>query len=65
MRTIHPNLFTRLMRLPAAVRIDMLEFLGATPVADAQLERMLHDVDRLLEDDRRAMTVREPMACGA
>ncbi|WP_175566961.1 hypothetical protein [Rhodovulum sp. ES.010] len=53
------------MRLPAAVRIDMLEFLGATPVADAQLERMLHDVDRLLEDDRRAMTVREPMACGA
>lgn len=49
MREIHPNLFTRVMQLPAAIRCDLLEFLGATPVADAQLERMLNDVTRTLE----------------
>ncbi|TCO71519.1 hypothetical protein EV655_10610 [Rhodovulum euryhalinum] len=52
MRTIHPSLFNRLMRLPAGIRTDLLEFVGATPVADDQLERMLRDVDRVLENQR-------------
>ncbi|MCV2882397.1 hypothetical protein [Actibacterium sp. XHP0104] len=41
MNTIHPNLFAQLMRLPAGIRVDLLEFLGATPVEDAQLRQML------------------------
>lgn len=41
------------MRLPAGIRTDLLEFIGATPVADAQLERMLRDMDLVLEDQRR------------
>ncbi|GAA0308910.1 hypothetical protein [Rhodovulum strictum] len=52
MRTIHPNHFNRLMRLPAGIRTDILEYLGATPVADVQLERMLLDVDRMIEDNQ-------------
>jgi len=50
--TIHPNHFNQLMRLPAGIRTDLLEFLGATPVADIQLERMLRDMDRFVEDSR-------------
>ncbi|TCP40470.1 hypothetical protein [Rhodovulum marinum] len=61
MRTIHPTLFNRLMRLPAGIRTDLLEFLGATPVADAQLERMLRDVDHQMEQSRNADLV-EAMA---
>lgn len=49
MRAIHPNLFARLMQLPPGIRSDVLEFVGATPVADAQLERMLNDIWRSLE----------------
>lgn len=44
MKAIHPNLFTQVMRLPAHVRAEILEFLGATPVEDAQLRQMLADV---------------------
>ncbi|MGC9420296.1 MAG: hypothetical protein ACP5EN_15145 [Rhodovulum sp.] len=61
MRTIHPTLFNRLMRLPAGIRTDLLEFLGATPVANAQLERMLRDVDNQIEQGRGADMV-EAMA---
>lgn len=49
------------MRLPAGIRTDLLEFLGATPVADAQLERMLRDVDHQMEQSRNADLV-EAMA---
>lgn len=52
--TIHPSLFNRLMRLPAGIRTDLLEFIGAAPVADAQLERMLRDVDTMLDNQRHA-----------
>ncbi|MBN2907626.1 MAG: hypothetical protein JXJ18_13030 [Rhodobacteraceae bacterium] len=37
------------MQLPPGIRSDVLEFVGATPVADAQLERMLNDIWRSLE----------------
>lgn len=51
MQDIHPSLFTRVMQLPDGIRADMLEFLGATPVADAQLEHMLNYINTML--DRR------------
>lgn len=38
---IDPHLFTRLMCLPPQRRIDLLEFIGATPVADLQLEQLI------------------------
>lgn len=50
MKAIHPNLFTQVMQFPANVRADMLEFLGATPVEDAQVKIMIDDVSRRLRD---------------
>lgn len=41
MRPIDPHLFTRLMRLPPGRRADLLEFIGATPLADLQLEQLI------------------------
>lgn len=32
------------MRLPEHARTDLLEFLGATPIADAQLSVMIEDI---------------------
>jgi hypothetical protein len=52
-RAIHPSLFARLMQLPKGVRADVLEFMGATPVADAQLEHMLNYINTLLEKQAR------------
>ncbi len=43
MKPIHPNLFAQVMRLPAGIRGDILEFLGATPVDDAQIRRIIAD----------------------
>ena len=41
MQTINPGLFARLMRLPDAARADILGFVGATPLGDAQLSAIL------------------------
>jgi len=41
---IDPDLFARLMGLSHPVRKDLLEFLGQTPVAEAELERLVEDV---------------------
>ena len=54
MRPIHPNLFARLMRLPEHARTDLLEFLGATPIADAQLSVMIEDIAGKVERGWRA-----------
>lgn len=54
LHTINPGLFAKLMRLPDSARADLLEFLGATPVADAQLSVMIDDVVESLRSDRRA-----------
>ena len=51
MRTIDPNLFTRLMRLPDAIRIDLLEFLGASPVADIQLSDLIERMSKQFEPE--------------
>lgn len=44
MLAINPGLFARLMRLPQAARADILEFLGATPLGDAQLSAVIDSV---------------------
>jgi hypothetical protein len=51
--TINPGLFASLMRLPDSVRTDLLEFLGATPVADAQLAEMIQSVAEKALGERR------------
>jgi hypothetical protein len=43
--TINPGLFARLMQLPAPARADLLEFIGATVVADPQLSAMIAEFD--------------------
>ena len=50
-RTIDPNLFTRLMRLPDAVRVDLLEFLGSSPIADIQLSDLIEKISAQLEKE--------------
>lgn len=55
MRTINPGLFARLMRLPDSARADLLEFVGATPVADAQLSGMIDALAEKLSVDRRSV----------
>lgn len=50
-RTIDPNLFTRLMRLPDAARVDLLEFLGASPIADIQLSDLIEKISAQLEKE--------------
>lgn len=40
-RDIQPVLFTKIMALPEDEREDLLEFLGATPVTDSQLEGLI------------------------
>ena len=52
MRTINPGLFARLMRLPEAARTDLLEFLGATPVADAQLSVVIDGIAERISRER-------------
>jgi len=42
------------MRLPDSARTDLLEFVGATPVADAQLSHMIDTIAEKLRSERRA-----------
>ncbi len=41
---IDPDLFAQLMNLPGPARHDLLEFLGQTPVADSELQRLIDDM---------------------
>jgi len=40
------------MRLPEAARTDLLEFLGATPVADAQLSVVIDGIAERISRER-------------
>lgn len=51
MRSIDPNLFTRLMGLPDAVRVDLLEFLGSSPIADIQLSDLIEKISAQIENE--------------
>lgn len=56
MNTIDPDLFAKLMSLPDGVRLDLLEFLGATPVGEEQLNTMIDDIENSIEQRRKART---------
>ncbi len=43
------------MRLPEAARTDLLEFLGATPVADAQLSAVIDSIAERIRRERVEM----------
>lgn len=43
--TINPDLFTKLMSLPDGARLDLLEFLGATPVGEEQLNTLISEIE--------------------
>jgi len=45
--TIDPDLFARLMSLPDGDRMDLLEFLGATPVAQEQVGILIEKIEKL------------------
>ncbi|MCB2092837.1 MAG: hypothetical protein H6901_07405 [Rhodobacteraceae bacterium] len=58
MFTINPGLFTRLMKLPDAARTDLLEFIGATPVADAQLSEIIDNFSIKKSPERGKLTLK-------
>ncbi|MFZ1726411.1 MAG: hypothetical protein WBO29_08825 [Albidovulum sp.] len=58
MLTINPGLFARLMRLPDSARVDLLEFIGATPVGDAQLSEMIDNFAKKVGQDRKPLTLK-------
>lgn len=50
MTTIAPDVFTKLMTLPAGQRLDLLEFLGATPVEEAQLTQLIESIEKSIAE---------------
>jgi hypothetical protein len=42
-RTIAPDAFTRIMSLPQAARMDVLEFLGSTPLSQSQVDAIVDE----------------------
>ena len=54
MNTIDPDLFAKLMSLPDGVRMDLLEFLGATPVGQEQLNTMIDDIEATILQKRQS-----------
>ncbi|MCK0101141.1 hypothetical protein [Pseudohalocynthiibacter sp. F2068] len=45
MNTINPDLFAKLMTLPDSARLDLLEFLGATPIGEGQLNDLIENIE--------------------
>ncbi len=41
---INPELFARLMGLSHPARRDLLEFMGETPIEEAELERLIEEI---------------------
>ena len=62
MRPIDPDQFARIMSLPEGERVDLLEFLGATPVANAQIERLIVEVSRQHKKLGQSLNERDPAA---
>ena len=42
-KQIDPDLYAKMMSLPVGIRIDLLEFLGATPVAEVSQVGILEE----------------------
>jgi hypothetical protein len=41
---VNPDLFARLMGLSHPARRDLLEFMGETPIEEAELERLINEI---------------------
>ncbi len=54
MNTIDPDLFAKLMTLPEGIRLDLLEFLGATPVGEEQLNTLIGEIETMINQKRSA-----------
>ena len=47
------DLYARLMLLPGGARLDLLEFLGATPIEEAEIEKLIDDLSNSIAAKRR------------
>lgn len=54
---IDPSLFSRIMALPMAERLDLLEFIGSANVGPTQLGKILDDLTSLPVDPGTDITV--------
>ena len=43
---INPDLFARLMGLNHPARRELLEFMGETPIAEVELERLIEEITK-------------------
>lgn len=57
MNAIDPDLFAKLMSLPDGVRLDLLEFLGATPVGQEQLNSMIDEIEISIKQKHQSRVV--------
>ena len=51
MQTLEPVVFARLMKLPAALRSDVLECFSATGMGPRQIEDLIESLRKDIEDD--------------
>lgn len=54
MKNIEPYIFAKLMSLPDASRIDLLEFLGATPLGETQIQSLLSSVEGSIRRNKKS-----------
>jgi len=52
MKAIDPDIFAKLMSLPDGMRMDLLEFLGATPVGEGQVAKIISEIERSIRQKR-------------
>lgn len=57
--TIEPSVFARIMSLPLSLRLDLLEFLGSTPMSPSGIERAI----RILAREDMQRIPRDPKSC--
>lgn len=57
--TIAPGVFARIMSLPLTMRLDLLEFLGSTPMSQSGIERAI----RILAKEDGPRLTRETKSC--
>jgi len=52
MNPLEPDLFAKLMSLPDGTRMDLFEFLGASPVGKRQLSQMINELEESFQEKR-------------
>ncbi len=62
MRTIDPNIFARLMRLPENHRFSVLELLGSSRVADGQASDLIESLSAAQGQEPQVAVTHKPVA---